>query len=200
MNRNVWLLMVLGLWVGAAIYAWAIWPSDERVAPKYVKGQAQASPQPIRPIGSVGGPEPAAQAANASALVVKRQKLEARPQPPASVARDLFVSVETFRPQPPPPPPPPSLPPPPPPPPPPTPEELAAAKARQELAQFKYIGYLDKGGGRDQDFLSRNGESIIAQRGETVQGHFYIKEVTATRVVIIESATKIEVSLSLSNQ
>jgi hypothetical protein len=39
---------------------------------------------------------------------------------------------------------------------------------------------------------------ITVQRGETVQGRFYMKDVTPTRVVIVESATKVEVSLTLS--
>ncbi|MEW6325015.1 MAG: hypothetical protein AB1515_06475, partial [Nitrospirota bacterium] len=79
-----------------------------------------------------------------------------------------------------------------------SPEELARDNARRELAQFRYLGYLDKGGGKDQAFLSRNGELMTAQRGETLHGRFFVKDVTPTRVVIVESATNVEVSLTLS--
>jgi Tfp pilus assembly protein PilP len=72
-------------------------------------------------------------------------------------------------------------------------------KARQELAQFRYVGYLDRGGGNDQAFLSRGGESMTARQGETVQGHFYIKSVSPTQVVIMELGTKLEQSLTLSH-
>jgi len=71
-------------------------------------------------------------------------------------------------------------------------------KARQELGQFRYVGYLDKGGGKGQAFLSRSGESMTAHAGETVQGHFYVKAVSPTAVVIVESGTKLEVTLALS--
>jgi Tfp pilus assembly protein PilP len=74
---------------------------------------------------------------------------------------------------------------------------VAAAQARQALARFRYLGYLDRGG-KAQAFLSYNNELITVQRGETVQGRFYMKDVTPTRVVIVESATKVEVSLTLS--
>jgi Tfp pilus assembly protein PilP len=71
-------------------------------------------------------------------------------------------------------------------------------KARQELGQFRYVGYLDKGGGKDQAFLSRGGESMTARRGETVQGHFYVKTISPSQVVIVELGTKLEVTLSLA--
>lgn len=191
MSRHIWLLIALCLWAAAAVYAWAVWPSDERRPLTHVKGKATVS-QPIRQTGTSAS----SSTANAPGLTVRKTP---RPQPPAAVARDLFVSVEAFRPKPPPPPPPPPAPPPPPPPPPPTSEELAAARARQELSQFRYIGYLNKGGGKDQAFLSRNGELMTVQRGETLQGRFFVKDVTPARVVIVESATKIEASLSLSS-
>lgn len=191
MDRKVWLLTVLLLvWVGAVLYAWSIWPVDRHAPLKYVKGQPAVATAIRRTEGV-----PAGEWAD---LVVRNKQLTDRPQPPTTIVRDLFVPVESFRPKPPPPPPPPPKPPPPPPPPPPTPEELAAMKAQKELAQFRYVGYLDKGGGKGQAFLSRNGESLVAQQGETVQGHFYIKTISPAQVVIVELGTTLETTLSLS--
>jgi hypothetical protein len=187
-DRKVWLLTgLLLVWVGAVVYAWSIWPEERHAPLKHGKGQPAAATAIRRTEGApVGG---------LADLVVRNNQLTARPQPPTTMARDLFVPVESFRPKPPAPSP---RPPPAPPPPPPTPEELAAMKAKQELAQFRYMGYLDKGGGKDQAFLSRNGESLAAQQGETVQGHFYIKTISPAQVVIMELGTKLEVTLSLS--
>jgi hypothetical protein len=190
-DRKVWLLTVLLLvWVGAVVYAWNIWPEDRHAPLKYAKGQPVAATAIRRTDGTPAG--------GFADLVVHNKQLMARPQPPTTMARDLFVPVESFRPKPPPPPPRPRPAPPPPPPRPPTPEELAAMKAKQDLAQFRYMGYLDKGGGKDQAFLSRNGESMAAQAGETVQGHFYIKTISPVQVVIVELGTKLEMTLSLS--
>ena len=211
MSRMQWLVALLAVWIAAAVYAWSMWPAERHVPLKYVKGQPPASNAearaqkaknggsdlpagrqvPPRPKPSLANP-PAASTGPTSASGPLVIKPASRAQPPAAIAKDLFVMVDSFRPKPPPPP---SAPPPPPPPPPPTEKELAEARARQELAQFRYLGY-QKRGGRDQAFLERSGESLVANQGETVQGHFYIKEVTPTKVTIVESSSQIETSIS----
>lgn len=115
------------------------------------------------------------------------------PKPPAPPVRAL---------PPPPPPPPPPEPPPPPPPPPeikgPTPEEIAFAQARNELMEFRYLGFLNRGDGRQEGFFSKKQESLIAGRGDLIFDRFLVKELTGNRVVIQEINTHAEVTLQLT--
>lgn len=62
-------------------------------------------------------------------------------------------------------------------------EELAAQQARQQLNQYRYLGYLQKEG-QSQVFLS-NGQAIyIAQQGETLEGDIHILSIEPTSVVL----------------
>ena len=108
----------------------------------------------------------------------------------------------------------PEPPPAPPPPPPPSPEEiarqqeeLAAQAARQQeelrrkqlqeqMAQYRYLGYLNQSGVQ-KAFLGKGREIYILRQGETLDGKFVVASIEAAAVKILESASKMEAVLKL---
>lgn len=74
-------------------------------------------------------------------------------------------------------------PPPPPPPPGPSAAELAGQRARQQLNQFRFLGYLTKGG-ESQAFLT-NGQAIyIVKQGEILDGRVQVNKIEPETVVL----------------
>ncbi len=87
------------------------------------------------------------------------------------------------------------------PPPSPSPGDLAAQQARQQLARFRFLGYLTRGG-ESQVFLS-NGQAIyIGKQGETLEGDIHIKSIEPTEVILSKtlknSGTAVEAVLPLT--
>ena len=83
----------------------------------------------------------------------------------------------------------------------PSPGDLAAQQARQQLARFRFLGYLTKGG-ESQVFLS-NGQAIyIGKQGETLEGDIQIKSIKPTEVILSKplknSGTTVEAALPLT--
>ena len=79
----------------------------------------------------------------------------------------------------------------------PTPEELAAQAAQQEMAQFRYLGYLSRNG-RNEAFLSKGKELHIVQAGETLAQRILVKAITPTNVVLQESHSLAEKTVVLA--
>ena len=73
----------------------------------------------------------------------------------------------------------------------PTPEELAAEAARQELTQFRYLGYLSRNG-RDEAFLSKGQELHIVRTGQLIEQRILVKAITPTGVILQESRSQVE--------
>lgn len=86
---------------------------------------------------------------------------------------------------------------PPPPPPGPTPEELAKQAGRQELAQFRYLGYLSRGG-REEAFLSKGKDLHIVRAGETIEQRVLVKAVAPTGVTLQETVSQVEHTVQLT--
>ncbi|MHB8483548.1 MAG: hypothetical protein ACYDBV_12575 [Nitrospiria bacterium] len=82
---------------------------------------------------------------------------------------------------------------------PPSPEEIARTQAVQALAQFKYLGYLNKGRGKEQGFFSKEGELYIVGKGEAVSGTFMLKEINPNQAILRDSVTGVESTLILSD-
>jgi hypothetical protein len=78
-----------------------------------------------------------------------------------------------------------------PPPPPPSPEELARQAGMQELSQYRYLGYLTRGG-KDQAFLSRGKDLLIVTAGETIEQRVLVKAITPAGVTLQETASQVE--------
>jgi hypothetical protein len=75
---------------------------------------------------------------------------------------------------------------------------LALAQARSELMEFRYLGFLNRGNGRQEGFFSKRQEALIAGKGATVFGHFIVKELSGNLAIIEEVETHAEVTLQLS--
>lgn len=72
---------------------------------------------------------------------------------------------------------------PPPPPPGPSAAELAGQRARQQLNQFRFLGYLTKGG-ESQAFLT-NGQAIyIVKQGEMLEGRVQVHRIEPETVIL----------------
>lgn len=180
-NRVKLFLGLLAFWAVVIVYRVATHEPPRTAPLTYTKG-ATGSP------GVARGQD--------SQLRVKVELLDA-PREPVDVPRNIFAPIYVYVPPPPPPPAPPSPPPPPPPPPPPTEAELAAQRARGELAQYKYLVFLSRGG-RDQAFVSRGTETFTVGRGDALVGGVVLKDLTPAYVVLQHTETQLELTVALS--
>lgn len=65
----------------------------------------------------------------------------------------------------------------------PSPSDLAAQRARQQLSQFRFLGYLTKGG-ESQAFLT-NGQAIyIVKQGEMLEGQVQVNKIEPETIVL----------------
>jgi len=77
----------------------------------------------------------------------------------------------------------PNITPPPPASPAPSPGDLAAQRARQQLNQFRFLGYLTKGG-ESQAFLT-NGQAIyIVKQGEMLEGQVQVNKIDPDTIIL----------------
>jgi Tfp pilus assembly protein PilP len=96
---------------------------------------------------------------------------------------------------------PPTSPPPPTVPPGPSPSDLAAQRAREQLNQFRFLGYLTKGG-ESQAFLT-NGQAIyIVKQGEMLEGQIQVNKIEPETIVlstqIFETGNQVQATIPLT--
>lgn len=124
------------------------------------------------------------------ATVAMRVKRQVAPTVPAPVAQPGPVIAAT-----------------PPPPPGPSPEELAeqaaqqqailkAQQVREQMGQYRYIGYFHQHG-EQKAFLGKGKEIYIIRTGDTVDEKFLVASIEPTMVKLKEPATSLETSLNL---
>lgn len=184
------LISLLVLW-GALLFHRVLFSEGPQRAPlKYVKGAIQTA---RKEGGDAQGK-------------IQTELLNQEPPPSPGEVKNIFAPLPSPKPPAPPVPLRPTPPPPTPdlvlPPPPvvrgPTPEELALAQARTELAEIRYLGFLDRGNGKQEGFFSRKQETVIGEKGNLLFGRFLIRELSSTVAVIVENNTHAEVTLQLS--
>lgn len=93
-------------------------------------------------------------------------------------------------------------PPPPPPPPGPSFADLAGQRAREQLNQFRFLGYLTKGG-ESQAFLT-NGQAIyIVKQGEMLEGRVQVHKIQPETVVlstqVLETGSHVQATIPLTS-
>lgn len=187
-RRFQWLTLFLlvGIWAGVTIWVIAAAPEPQRVPLAHVTGKAD----PAKVSRSQAG---AGLKVNLDLLAAARRRAEAAFVAPKNIFAPLSTekkaATHANRPTPGPPPAPavaaPVVPPPP------SPEELAAQAARQELAQFRYLGYLSRDG-NEQAFLSRGKELYIVRSDEMIEQRVRVKTVTPTGVTLQEPRSQVE--------
>ena len=158
----------------------------------FLSGRETGNHRPLRyhpgdkvPAGSLSV-KPGATDENRVALIRPAKKLE--------ITKNIFAPIYIYRPPPPPPPPPTPVVVPPPP----SPEEVARAQAIAALSQFKYLGFLNKGG-KSQGFFSRGAELYIVGKGDPVEGAFILKELDPNQAILKDRVTGVESTLILTN-
>jgi hypothetical protein len=83
----------------------------------------------------------------------------------------------------------------------PSPSDLAAQRARQQLNQFRFLGYLTKGG-ESQAFLT-NGQAIyIVKQGEMLEGQVQVNKIEPETIVlstqILETGNQVQATIPLT--
>jgi hypothetical protein len=192
-RRSQWLTLVLllGIWAGVAIWVIAAAPEPQRVPLAYVTGKADRA-KASRPKAGTG------LKVNLDLLAAARRRAEEAFVAPKNIFAPLptekVALTHAKRPAPTPPLAPavaaPAVPPPP------SPEELAAQAARQELAQFRYLGYLSRDG-REEAFLSKGKELYIVRTNETIEQRVLVKTVTPSGVTLQEPRSQVERTVPL---
>jgi hypothetical protein len=77
-----------------------------------------------------------------------------------------------------------------------TPEEIAADLARADLSKFRFVGSMT-----DQEssfFLTKDGESFIVKKGDTVQKSYTVKETGKDHLILLDTITRVEVRIELA--
>src|SRR5207244_1165620 len=152
--RTRWtaLLILLGIWAGAALWVFTQSSEPQRVPLTYVSGQ-KAKREASR------GKSGSGLKIQLALLDANRQRTEKALGSPKNIFAPVFPGQGNFDvagamsnpapviQQ--------------------TPEELALQAGRQELAQFRYLGYLSRGG-RDEAFLAKGNTLHIAKTGEMI--------------------------------
>jgi hypothetical protein len=175
------LILLFTLWAGIFIYQYYHQPEQKREPLKFKKGEVPSE----------------GVSRSASETAVRLDLLKSSPQG-LLITKNIFAPIQVYVPPPPKPEPPPA-PPPVVPPPQPSAEEIARQQAIQGLAEFKYLGYLNKGKSKEQGFFTRGGELFIVGRGEAVVGSFFLKELDPNQAILRDKVTGVESTLNLSN-
>ena len=98
----------------------------------------------------------------------------------------------------------------PPAPPMPPPEELAAIAAQQQrermlqqvrdqMAQFRYVGYTERGG-RQQAFVGKENQIFILQQGDKLEDKFVVATIDPTAVTLRDGQTKFQGRIELKKE
>jgi len=91
-------------------------------------------------------------------------------------------------------------------PPPPSPEELARQQEmlrqqqlREQMAQYRYLGYVNQNGVQ-KAFLGKGREIHILRQGDMLDGQFAVVSIEPTAVKITESTSRLETVLTLRKE
>jgi hypothetical protein len=176
-TRWIALLVLLGTWAGVGLWAFTESPEPQRAPLAYVSGQ-KAKPEASR-VKSGSGLK-----IQLPLLAANRQRTEKALGSPKNIFAPVFPGQGGFAAMSgamPNPAPVVQL----------TPEELALQAGRQELAQFRYLGYLSRGG-RDEAFLGKGNTLHIAKTGETIEQRILVKAISPSGVMLQETSSKAE--------
>jgi len=75
-------------------------------------------------------------------------------------------------------------------------EELRRKQLQDQMAQYRYLGYLTQGGDQ-QAFLSMGSDIFIVKPGETLAGSFVVSSMSGQEIKIQDPKNKLEVVIPL---
>ncbi|MGB0910178.1 MAG: hypothetical protein ACPGYT_07425 [Nitrospirales bacterium] len=85
----------------------------------------------------------------------------------------------------------------------PSPVELATQRAQEQLRQFRFLGYLKKGG-ESQAFLTKGQSIYIVKQGATVEGKILVQRIDPTLIVlstqVLESGDHVKAEIPLTKE
>ncbi|MFQ5456272.1 MAG: hypothetical protein ACE5EA_08740 [Nitrospirota bacterium] len=79
----------------------------------------------------------------------------------------------------------------------PTPEELEEKRVREELKNFRYLGYLNKKG-EEQAFLAKDKDLFVVREKDRIIKDFFLKVIDKDSIIIQEKNTMIEITIDLT--
>ena len=173
--RTRWMLLVIifGIWIGAATWVFTQSPEPQRVSLTHVSGQKGKSQAGQRKSGSDVK-------IHLELLTANRQRTEKGFTSPKNIFAAVFpgqgsasggiATSPVVQP---------------------THQELALEAGRQELAQFRYLGRLSRAG-RSEVFLAKGNALYIVKAGETIEQRILVKAITPSGVTLQETTTKTE--------
>ena len=201
-SRTKWMGLsgLLALW-GAIVYVNVLTVPPQQVVPlKYTSGQVATAKQddgttegwevrslkplvrdlPVTPTKNIFAGSRVSRPRNEEARNVVRKK-----QPPAIVAEASATPSA---------------------PPPPSPEELARQQEalrqqqlREQMAQYRYMGYVNQNGVQ-KAFLGKGREIYILREGEMLDGKFLVAGIDAVTVKLVDGESKLETVLKLKKE
>lgn len=78
-------------------------------------------------------------------------------------------------------------------------EELRRKQVQEQMAQYRYLGYLNQSGVQ-KAFLGKGREIYIIRQGDTLDGKFLVALIEATAVKIREADSNLEIILKLKKE
>ncbi|WP_447603017.1 hypothetical protein [Nitrospira sp. Nam80] len=78
-------------------------------------------------------------------------------------------------------------------------EDNAREFGRQEIAAFRYVGYLHRDG-KEEAVLSRGAELHIVKPGDMIDGKVRVKAIAPLRIILMENAGEVEQALPLEGE
>jgi type IV secretory pathway VirB10-like protein len=76
-------------------------------------------------------------------------------------------------------------------------QEMARQQAQQQMAQYRFLGYLTQGG-QQQAFLGKGREIFIVRAGETLEGRIRVLAIEASSIKMRDASTSVETTIPLS--
>lgn len=78
-------------------------------------------------------------------------------------------------------------------------EEIQRQQLREQMAQYRYLGYVNQNGVH-KAFLGKGRDIYIIREGDTLDGKFQVALIEATLVKLFEAESKLETTLNLKKE
>jgi hypothetical protein len=78
-------------------------------------------------------------------------------------------------------------------------EELKRKQVREQMSQYRYLGYLNQQGVH-KAFVGKGNDIYIIRKGDTLDGKFLVSAIDPTSVKLKEPITSLETSLDLTKE
>jgi hypothetical protein len=77
--------------------------------------------------------------------------------------------------------------------------ELTLKQVREQMGQYRYLGYLSQQGVQ-KAFVGKGKEIYIIRKGDKLDGKFFVASIDPTTVKLKEPTTSLETSLDLTKE